>query len=255
MDTQALCDELLKSGRESLDTIFKPSPKDVKNLYDPRPARILEINNNINESMERYREMIEEVSHVLSRVNAYKMDRDLVSNAAPLDFTDLCEKITTTFNTVEKTAFHDGSLCVLTTDLIAKDNGGDGKPIKIEPHLIVLKLGLHDKPDIGISESQFIPVGDNLYEGFDNLMMAHPHCIGVHNLTACLGTFSGVLLEHIANDDYVSAIETCLSFLQSYNSGDSAGALWHRWPLVEKTPKSEPLDIYVNGVISEGVTA
>jgi len=220
-----------------LDTIFKPSPKDVKNLYDPRPARILEINNNINESMERYREMIEEVSHVLSRVNAYKMDRDLVSNAEPLDFTDLCEKITTTFNTVEKTAFHDGSLCVLTTDLIAKDNGGDGKPIKIEPHLIVLS--------IAIRESKFIPVGDSLYEGFDHAMIAHPHCIGVDNLTACLGTFSGVLLEHIANDDYVSAIETCLSFLQSYNSGDSAGALWHRWPLVEKTPKSEPLDIGV----------
>ena len=191
--------------------------------------------------------MIEEVSHVLSRVNAYKMDRDLVSNAEPLDFTDLCEKITTTFNTVEKTAFHDGSLCVLTTDLIAKDNGGDGKPIKIEPHLIVLS--------IAIRESKFIPVGDSLYEGFDHAMIAHPHCIGVDNLTACLGTFSGVLLEHIANDDYVSAIETCLSFLQSYNSGDSAGALWHRWPLVEKTPKSEPLDIYVNGVISEGVTA
>jgi len=159
-----------------LDTIFKPSPKDVKNLYDPRPARILEINNNINESMERYREMIEEVSHVLSRVNAYKMDRDLVSNAEPLDFTDLCEKITTTFNTVEKTAFHDGSLCVLTTDLIAKDNGGDGKPIKIEPHLIVL--------NIGISESQFIPVGDNLYEGFDQGMMAHPHCIGARFMMA-----------------------------------------------------------------------
>ena len=220
-----------------LDTIFKPSPKDVKNLYDPRPARILEINNNINESMERYREMIEDVSHVLSKVNAYKMDRDLVSNAEPLDFTDLCEKITTTFNTVEKTAFHDGSLCVLTTDLIAKDNGGDGKPIKIEPHLIVLS--------IAIRESKFIPVGDSLYEGFDHAMIAHPHCIGVDNLTACLGTFSGVLLEHIANDDYVSAIETCLSFLQSYNSGDSAGALWHRWPLVEKTPKSEPLDIGV----------
>jgi hypothetical protein len=230
-----------------LDTIFKPSPKDVKNLYDPRPARILEINNNINESMERYREMIEDVSHVLSKVNAYKMDRDLVSKAGPLDFTELCEKITTTFNTVEKTAFHDGSLCVLTTDLIAKDNGGDGKPIKIEPHLIVLS--------IAIRESKFIPVGDSLYEGFDHAMIAHPHCIGVDNLTACLGTFSGVLLEHIANDDYVSAIETCLSFLQSYNSGDSAGALWHRWPLVEKTPKSEPLDIYVNGVISEGVTA
>ena len=191
--------------------------------------------------------MIEDVSHVLSKVNAYKMDRDLVSNAEPLDFTDLCEKITTTFNTVEKTAFHDGSLCVLTTDLIAKDNGGDGKPIKIEPHLIVLS--------IAIRESKFIPVGDSLYEGFDHAMIAHPHCIGVDNLTACLGTFSGVLLEHIANDDYVSAIETCLSFLQSYNSGDSAGALWHRWPLVEKTPKSEPLDIYVNGVISEGVTA
>ncbi len=254
MDTQALCDELLKSGRESLDTIFKPSPEDVKNLYDPRPARILEINNNINESMERYREMIEEVSHVLSRVNAYKMDRDLVSNAAPLDFTDLCEKITTTFNTVEKTAFHDGSLCVLTTDLIAKDNGGDGKPIKIEPHLIVL--------NIGISESQFIPVGDNLYEGFDQGMMAHPHCIGAHNLTACLGTFSGVLLEHIANDDYVSAIETCLSFLQSYNSGDSAGALWHRWPLVEKTPKAlhdlDEIVIFENGIrepLDTGVTA
>jgi hypothetical protein len=199
-----------------LDTIFKPSPKDVKNLYDPRPARILEINNNINESMERYREMIEDVSHVLSKVNAYKMDRDLVSNAEPLDFTDLCEKITTTFNTVEKTAFHDGSLCVLTTDLIAKDNGGDGNPIKIEPR-----------------ESKFIPVGDSLYEGFDHAMIAHPHCIGVDNLTACLGTFSGVLLEHIANDDYVSAIETCLSFLQSYNSEDAAGALWHRWPLVD----------------------
>ena len=221
-----------------LDTIFKPSPKDVKNLYDPRPARILDINNNIKESMERYHEMIEDVSHILSKVNAYKMDRDLVSNAEPLDFTDLCEKITTTFNTVEKTAFHDGSLCVLTTDLIAKDNGGDGNPIKIEPHLIVLS--------IAIRESKFIPVGDSLYEGYDHAMIAHPHCIGVDSLTACLGTFSGVLLEHIANDDYVSAIETCLSFLQSYNSRDSAGALWHKWPaipLVEEPPKREPLDI------------
>jgi len=221
-----------------LDTIFKPPPKDVKNLYDPRPARILEINNNIKESMERYHEMIEDVSHILSKVNAYKMDRDLVSNAEPLDFTDLCEKITTTFNTVEKTAFHDGSLCVLTTDLIAKDNGGDGNPIKIEPHLIVLS--------IAIRESKFIPVGDSLYEGYDHAMIAHPHCIGVDSLTACLGTFSGVLLEHIANDDYVSAIETCLSFLQSYNSRDSAGALWRKWPaipLVEEPPKREPLDI------------
>jgi len=235
-----------------LDTIFKPSPEDVKNIYDPRPARISEINSHIESSMERYHGMMEDVSHVLSKINAYKMDRDLVSKAEPLNFTDLCEKITTTFNTVEKTAFHhdgagtvagetcfcpNGSLCVLTTDLIAKDNGGDGKPIKIEPHLIVLS--------IAISESKFIPVGDSLYEGYGHAMIAHPHCIGANNLTACLGTFSGVLLEHIANDDYVSAIETCLSFLQSYNSGDSAGALWHRWPLVEKTPKSEPLDIGV----------
>ena len=220
-----------------LDTIFKPSPEDVKNMYDPRPARILEINRHIEDSMDRYHEMMEDVSHVLSQVNAYKMDRDLVSKAEPLNFTDLCEKITTTFNTVEKTAFHDGSLCVLTTDLIAKDNGGDGKPIKIEPHLIVLS--------IAISESKFIPVGDSLYEGYGHSMIAHPHCIGANNLTACLGTFSGVLLEHIANDDYVSAVETCLSFLQSYNSEDSAGALWHRWPLVEEPPKSEPLDIGV----------
>jgi len=208
-----------------LDTIFKPSPEDVKNIYDPRPARILEINSHIASSMERYHGMMEDVSTVLSRINAYKMDRDLVSKAEPLNFTDLCEKITTTFNTVEKTAFHDGSLCVLTTDLIAKDNGGDGKPIKIEPHLIVLS--------IAISESKFIPVGDSLYEGYGHAMIAHPHCIGANNLTACLGTFSGVLLEHIANDDYVSAIETCLSFLQSYNSEDAAGALWHRWPLVD----------------------
>tara|TARA_R100000656_G_scaffold120393_1_gene94648 strand:+ start:7920 stop:8600 length:681 start_codon:yes stop_codon:yes gene_type:complete len=211
-----------------LDTIFKPSPEDVKNMYDPRPARILEINRHIEDSMDRYHEMMEDVSHVLSQVNAYKMDRDLVSKAEPLNFTDLCEKITTTFNTVEKTAFHDGSLCVLTTDLIAKDNGGDGRPIKIEPHLIVLS--------IAIRESKFIPVGDSLYEGYGHSMIAHPHCIGANNLTACLGTFSGVLLEHIANDDYVSAVETCLSFLQSYNSEDSAGALWHRWPLVEEPP-------------------
>jgi hypothetical protein len=170
-----------------------------------------EYDHHLRETLAHHRKLVEQ-ANVIKRFE----------NAPPLDMTPLCKTIVDTFATVERALFRKGHLLILTTHLVAKDTEGSFDDIIIEPHVL----------DINLEEcySRFIPVGENLYEGYDQSMVGHPHVIHQGSLEACLGSFGGVFLEQLRNDQFIDAVETVLTFLQSFSSDDPAGRTARRWP-------------------------
>jgi hypothetical protein len=153
-----------------------------------------------------------------------------VEREKQIDMESVCAQIRS-LSTVRDCTHQFNTLFVMTRELIARDGE---HAIVIGPTLITIPMSHGSNHDI-----KFVCLGE-LYEGYGGNLMGHPHAID-SDFSACLGSYSGILFERLRNFEYVEAIEVVLTFLQTFDSKDPAGAYYRSWPKANQTePTDEP---------------
>ena len=204
-------------GTDIVEELFETMASTTDNTWRNGWGALQENKDLHSDLCSKYLHHFEEVAEALRKLKDIERQRKIIEEAAPIDMLPLIKEVEQ-FPVVERAVFRDGTVLVLTTDLTARCNGDN--PIKICPHIIQLSLVS--------SKVKFIPLGD-IWMGHSETPQGHPHCC-YDDLNACLGSYASVLLEHIRLDKFVDAIETCLTFLQTYDNTDPAGAMWRNWP-------------------------
>ncbi len=147
----------------------------------------------------------------------------------------VCEDIRK-LSTVKDCTHQFSTLFVMTHELVARNNpsrGEDQIEIAIAPHLLTIPMSCQSQHDV-----KFICLG-GMHYGFGGVLMGHPHCID-GSFSACLGGYTGILFDRLRHFEYLEAVEVVLTFLQTFDPEDPAGAFFTRWPRVgAETPANE----------------